>query len=138
MRNFLAGCFFAAVLATVGVVVAATMSQPNLQKLDAGSFSAAANRPCIHPTGGWTEVDCSAGAAYSAVLNQWSRYIVQANGGDAYFAVTTAGSGQDADSSDGYLPEGSWYGPFVSDGTPRYISCDGSAASATVRYLECK
>jgi len=113
----------------------ATIGQPNL---DGGqSYYDAIGRPCSHPTGGWTEIDCSAGAAYSAVLETWSRYVVQANAGDAYFAVTTAGSSQDADSSDGYLPEGSWY-EFVTMGTLNYISCDGSAGTATVRYFQCR
>lgn len=99
--------------------------------------SARYTRACIHPIGGWTEVDCSAAAAYSAALTVNTRYIVQAVSGDAYWTQTSAGSAQDADSNDGYLPEGSWY-EFLTDSTMIYYSCDGSAASATVRHIECQ
>lgn len=133
MKNYLFGIVTAVAL---GVACAASLSQPNVSLLGE-SFTDAVKRPCIHPTGGWTEVDCSAAVAYSTVLDQWSRYIVQANGGDAYFAVTTAASGEDADSSDGYLPEGSWY-EFIVEGAARYISCDGSATVSTVRYYQCQ
>ena len=69
--------------------------------------SARHTRACELAAGsGWTEIDCSAAAAYSAALTKNTRYIVQANGGAPYFAVTTAGTGQDADSDDGYIPEG--------------------------------
>ena len=137
MRNFFIGTFAGILLLAAVTVVAATITQPNVSLLGGEAFSQATNRPCLHPSGGWTDINCTAGAAYSGVLSQWSRYVVQAVGGNAYFAVTTAASGQDADSNDGYLPEGSWY-EFITDGTSRYISCDGSAASARLRYYQCQ
>ena len=86
---------------------------------------------------GWTAVDCSAAAAYSAVLTKNTRYVVQAIGGAPYLAVATAGSGEDADSSDGYLPEGEWLLLRTPD-SDRYLTCDGSADSSSIVYLECQ
>jgi len=100
--------------------------------------SARYTRACAMAAGsGWTALDCSAAAAYSAALTKNTRYMIQAIGGSPYLAVTTAGSGQDADSSDGYLPEGSWLELFVPDET-RYLSCDGSADSSTLVFVECQ
>lgn len=100
--------------------------------------SAQHTRACELAAGsGWTEVDCSAAAAYSAALTKNTRYIVQAIGGDPYFAVTTAGAAQDADANDGYIPEGEWLEMRVPDAT-RYLCCDGSADSSKIRYLECQ
>lgn len=86
---------------------------------------------------GWTTIDCSAAAAYSAVLTKNTRYIVQAQGGNPYIRTATASSGQDADSNDGYLPQGSWWELFVPDAA-RYISCDGSADSSYLVFVECQ
>jgi hypothetical protein len=136
MRNFIIGYILAFVMFVAGFAVAATMSQPTLSRLDAASFTEATFRACDHPAGGWTTVDCTAGAAYSAALNQWSRYVIQAQSGDPYWTVATAGSGQDADSSDGTLPDKSYY-EIVTFGTTKYLTCDGSADTSKLVYIEC-
>jgi hypothetical protein len=94
------------------------------------------SRACIYQAGGWTSVDCSAAAAYSAELNEWSRYVIQCTG-DAYWAPGIAGSGVDADSSDGYLPAGSWLDFYTSD-LITYYSCEASGSSGICRHIECK
>lgn len=100
--------------------------------------SANLTRACAMAAGsGWTDVNCTAGAAYSAALTKNTRYIVQAVSGSPYFAVTTAAAGQDADTNDGYLPEGSWLELFVPDAA-RYLSCNGAADTSRLRYVECQ
>ena len=136
MRNFVLGFALSAATLIAGMVVAQTEAQPTMTMLNSSKLMQNMGRPCLHPTGGWTEVDCSAAAAYSAALNTWSRYVIQAVAGDPYFAVATAGSGQDADSNDGYIPEGAWY-EIVTPGDAAYLTCDGSADSSTIRYYEC-
>lgn len=100
--------------------------------------SARYTRACVMAAGsGWTDVNCSAGVAYSAALTKNTRYIVQAVSGSPYMAVTTAAAGQDADSNDGYLPEGAWLEILVPDAT-RYLSCNGSSDTSRLRYVECQ
>lgn len=95
-------------------------------------------RACEMAAGsGWTAIDCSAAAAYSAVLTPNARYIVQAIGGNPYIAMATASSGQDADSSDGYLPQGAWLEVRTPD-SARYLTCDGNADSSSLVYVECQ
>jgi hypothetical protein len=117
------------ILAAVVTIAATTATR--------GRTAEETTRACAFATGGWTEVDCSAGAAYSSQLVAHTRYVLQAIAGDAYFAQTSAGSGADADSSDGYIPEGSWVEISTVNGN-RYYSCDGSAATAKVRHVECQ
>ena len=95
-------------------------------------------RACEMAAGsGWTAIDCSAAAAYSAALTPNARYIVQAIGGNPYIAMATASSGQDADSSDGYLPQGAWLEVRTPD-SARYLTCDGNADSSSLVYVECQ
>jgi hypothetical protein len=95
-------------------------------------------RACAMAAGsGWTDINCSAGVAYSAALTKNTRYIIQALSGSPYIAVTTAAAGQDADSNDGYLPDGSWMELYVPDAA-RYVSCDGSADTSRLRIVECQ
>ncbi len=117
-------------------VFATNWSQPTVTDVPNGTFLQNINRPCIHTTGGWTDINCTAGAAYSAVLHTHSRYIMQAVSGDPYIAFASASSGQDADSNDGYLPEGQWY-EFITAGAAQYVTCDGSADTSRIRYIEC-
>jgi len=114
----------------IGVLVRAdsTPTKPHL--------SAQMTRACIFAKGGWTTVDCSAGVAYSAALTKWTRYVLQSTG-DAFFAQGDAASAQDADSSDGYLPQGAWV-EMLTDNTEIYFSCEASGSSGKVRYLECQ
>lgn len=85
--------------------------------------------------GGGTAVDCSAGAAYSAQLSANAEYLVQARSGGIYVTQATAGSGQDADSGDLYLPEdGMWL--IGTHNGARYLTCDGSAETGTAVYQE--
>lgn len=123
--------------ALLGVIGAAWLAIPATTPTNQYE-SALHTRACEMAAGsGWTAVDCSAGAAYSAVLTKNTRYLVQAKGGDPYFTVTTAGAAQDADSNDGYLPEGAWLELRVPDAV-RYLCCDGSADSSTIVYVECQ
>lgn len=128
---FMAWTALVGVLVIAGIGIAATTYTSDTESLRH-------TRACeIEAGSGWTEVDCSAAAAYSAVLTKNTRYILQAVTGSPYLAITTAGSGQDADSSDGYLPVGEWLLIRTPD-SDRYISCDGSADSGTIRYVECQ
>lgn len=128
------GMAWTALIGVIGLswfAVAATTNMSDRESLNR-------TRACDFEAGsGWTEIDCSAAAAYSAVLTHYTRYVVQATGGNPYLAITTAGSGQDADSSDGYLKEGEWL-ILSTPNADRYISCDGSADSSKLVYLECK
>lgn len=85
--------------------------------------------------GGGTTVDCSAGAAYSAQLSANAEYLVQARSGGIYVTQATAGSGQDADSGDLYLPENGMWLIGTHNGS-RYLTCDGSAETGTAVYQE--
>lgn len=118
----------------IGLVLASCSPQSESPVLSF-SRSEQLTRPGVLQPGGWVEIDCSAGAAYSAALSTWASYVVQAVGGDVYVARATAASGQDADSNDGYVPEGAWY-RILTDAGPYYLTCDGSAAVATLRYIE--
>jgi hypothetical protein len=98
--------------------------------------SAMYTRDCFFPAGGWTTVDCSAAAAYSAQLTANTRYVLQATG-DAYFAPGITDTGVDADSNDGYIPAGSWL-IWATGPTVRYFSCEASGSGGVVRYIECQ
>ena len=58
-------------------------------------------------------------------------------GDDSYFATGTAASGQDADSSDGWLPSGAWV-EFMTTDTIKYISVLNKNSDSDCRILECK
>lgn len=139
MRNFVIGLSLAACLiAGGGYVYGQAMTQHNLAKLPS-DLTQQAQRACIFPAGGAAEVDCSAGAAYSAQLNAWSRYIVQCTAG-AQWTTTTVSSGADADAADLYLPTGEWL-EFMTTNTIRYFSCDSSvgiAGGGKCYYIECQ
>lgn len=125
-------CFVAACVAYVSQLAMATTVKTNEPE------SLRFTRACSIKAGsGWTAINCSAGAAYSAVLTKNTRYLVQSKGGSPYIAITTAAAAQDADSGDGYLPQGAWLEFYVPDAT-RYISCDGSADTSTLVYVECE
>lgn len=101
------------------------------------STSAQNTRDCIYASGGWASVDCSAAVAYSAQLNANSRYVVQCTG-NALFAPGSAASGQDADTSDGYLVAGVHYRMYTHSDN-RYYSClELSASNAICRHIECR
>lgn len=90
---------------------------------------------CAFPIGGWTIVDCSAAAAaQSAQLNAWSRYVVQC-GVSSYVAWGDA-STDEADSSDGNLPAGSWL-EFMTTDSVRYFSCLNIGSDSDCRIIEC-
>lgn len=127
--------FLVACLAGIVVGVTINCAQPMSQTPIFKAMNAEFERAGVIQGGGWIEVDCSAAAAYSALLPNWSAYYVQAVGGSPYFARATAGSGQDADSNDGTLPANGWLKIFT-DGSPYYLTCDGSADSSTIRYIE--
>jgi hypothetical protein len=112
------------------------MQQHGLAKTPA-IMNSQATRACMYQTGGWTTVDCSAGAAYSTELNEWSRYVIQCES-NARWAPTSVGSGADADSADGYAPQGAWFDFFTTD-VITYYSCDASAlGGGKCRHIECK
>lgn len=96
-----------------------------------------AQRACLYPSGGWAIVNCSnSAAASSSALNQFSRYVAQC-GDDSYFATGTAATGQDADSSDGWIPSGAWL-EFMTSDAVIYFSCLNKNADSDCRLLECK
>ena len=138
MRSFAIGFSLALAATITGAVYAQTVANPTVPMLPE-QLAANVSRPCLHAAGGWTTIDCSAGAAYSAALNTWSRYVMQADAGDTRIAWHTASSGADADGNDGFLPSGSWY-EFITGGTVYYITCDGSldGGAGKIRYLECQ
>lgn len=122
-------------LSIAAIVMAQPSSQHGLTRT-AADLTEYAGRSCIFPAGGWTIVDCSdVAAASSAELNAWTRYVVQCTD-DSYFATGTA-TAQDADSSDGYLPDGSWVEMLTTD-TVRYYSCLNVNSDADCRHIECK
>ena len=128
--------YFAATVAALALVWAAHVATA-AQIRTGREQSARSTRACIFPNGGWTTVDCSnVAAASSAALNPWSNYIVQC-GDDSYLAPGTAASGQDADSSDGYLPEGEWLRLGTTD-TVLYYSCLNINSDSDCRHIECQ
>ena len=102
-----------------------------------GITNQAATKACIFPSGGWTIIDCSnSAAASSSALNQWSRYVIQC-GDDSYFATGTAASGQDADTSDGWVPAGGWL-EFMTTESIKYVSVRNKNSDSDCRILECQ
>lgn len=94
-------------------------------------------RDCIFEPGGWTEVDCSSGVAYSAELDEWTRYAIQCTG-DAHFAPGIASSGVNADTGDGYIPAGSIL-PMVTTDQTTFFSClERNASNAKCYYIKCR
>lgn len=133
MKNFLAP-IFAAILAVGAVAMAQSMSQNNLASLP-DSFAQQAQRAAIHPSGGWTTIDCSdSAAAASAELNAWSRYVIQC-GDDSRIAWGL--STVEADANDGYLPEGAWY-EFMTTDSIRYVSCLNVNVDSDCRIIEAR
>lgn len=95
----------------------------------------AAQRPCMHPAGGWTDITVdNTTAGRSAELNAWSRYVLQCTD-DTY--VSWGGSAIDADSNDGFLPDGSWY-EFTTALDNRYVSVLNVNSDALCRIIECR
>jgi len=136
LTTLVLGATLAALAMIGGVAIGQTSAQHSLARVSA-SMTEQAQRPCIFPAGGWTTVDCSnVAAASSAALNKWSRYIVQCTD-DSYIATGTAASGQDADSSDGYLPEGSWLELMTTDSII-YYSCLNINGDNDCRHIECR
>ena len=129
-----------AILVAVGAVgvVGIALAQNNAGLAGTNTaFNERAARACLYPSGGWAIINCSnAAAASSAALTQWSRYVVQC-GDDSYFATGTAASGQDADSSDGWLPSGAWL-EFLTTDSIRYLSCLNKNVDSDCRLLECQ
>jgi hypothetical protein len=122
-------------LAIAGAVAyAQPVSQSPLVEMPPGKGTARAGA-CAFPIGGWTIIDCSnAAAAQSAALNRWSRYVMQC-GVNSYVAWGDA-STDEADSSDGYIPAGSWL-EFVTTDVVRYASCLNIGSDSDCRIIEC-
>lgn len=126
----------AAIVLVGGYVLAQPASTWSTSPIDP-NLAQQTQRACIHPTGGWTIVNCSnSAAASSASLNAWTRYLVQC-GDDSYFAPGSAASGQDADSNDGWVPAGAWY-EFITTDTVRFYSCLNKNSDSDCRHIECK
>jgi hypothetical protein len=118
-----------AVAAALGLALAAipAIAQPAVQSN---------TEACLFPIGGWTIVNCSAAAAaQSGALNVNSKYIVQC-GDDSYIATGDQAT-DEADSSDGYLPEGAWL-ELRTSRSVRYISCLNVNVDSDCRYIECQ
>jgi len=134
-RMYLGSFVASLILLVAAAVVAQPSSQHNLVRT-ARDLNNQAQRACMFPAGGWTTIDCSnAAAATSAQLNAWSRYVIQC-GDDSYFA-TGDDATDSADSSDGYIPEGSWLEVLTTD-TVRYMSCLNVTTDSDCRYIECR
>jgi hypothetical protein len=120
----------------VGVLTVAHFANSATKKTNTVE-STRMSRACVFPTGGWTTVDCSnVAAASSAALTANTRYVVQCTD-DSYIAWGTAATGQDADSSDGYVPDGSWL-EFLTTDTIVYYSCLNINSDADCRHIECQ
>lgn len=129
----------AAIVAAISIGANVAMSQPASQHSQARTgedLTKLATRACIFPIGGWTIIDCSnVAAATSAQLNYWSRYVIQC-GDDSYIATGDAVTDV-ADSSDGWLPSGSWL-EFMTTAQVRYVSCLNKNADSDCRIWECQ
>lgn len=130
MKNFVIGISVAAVMLIAGVVVA-DYTDWNPRR------SANLTRSCILPAGGWTTIDCSAAAAYSAELNAPSSYLIQSTAATVYFALDDASSGADADANDGYLDAGDIVRIATTD-TSKWVTCLGTANAGKILYIECQ
>ncbi len=121
-------------------VAAIAYAQPDTQHNMARTNPALTDlmtRACLFPAGGWAIVNCTnSAAASSAQLNAWSSYIMQC-GDDSYWATGTAASGQDADSSDGWLPAGAWL-RFITTDNLRYVSVLNKNSDSDCRVIECR
>lgn len=123
-------------IAVAAVAYAQSADLHSLAKLPP-DLNAQSGRPCIMPSGGWTIINCSnAAAASSAQLNAYGRYVMQC-GDDSYLAAGTAATGQDADSSDGWIPSGAWF-EFLTTDTVRFMSCLNKNLDSDCRYFECR
>lgn len=102
-------------------------------------FAENAQRACMLETGGWTVIDCSAGAAYSAQLTVEARYLFQSTADDTYLSFHSAGSGGNADANDMELDGGDIVDLIIDKGAT-YATCDGNAGgnSGKIKYIECK
>jgi len=100
-----------------------------------GRHAEETTRACAWTSG--TVIACSAGVAYSAQLGAATRYAVQAVSGAVYFRQTLAASGGASKTTDLEIPTGAWLELSTVNGR-RYISCDGSDNTATLRYMECQ
>jgi hypothetical protein len=118
----------------LAVAWAQPASQSPLVELPGGK-GVARSGACAFPIGGWTIVNCSnAAAAQSSALNPWSRYVMQC-GVNSYVAWGDAAT-DEADSSDGYLPAGSWL-EFMTTASVRYASCLNIGSDSDCRIIEC-
>ena len=104
MRNivtFVAGSAFAALLLLAGALFAAPVGTSEVE-------SARLTRAPFYASGAWTALNPTAAAAAStAALTVNARYVLQCND-DTYLRFGTAASGQDATSSNGWIPAGAW------------------------------
>ncbi len=95
------------------------------------------SRACAFASGGWVTIDSSnAAAVYSAELTVNTRYVLQCFD-ETYVAFTTAGSGQDADSSDGTIPSKSWL-EFMTTDTVKWVSVRNVNSDSVCRIIECQ
>ena len=135
MRDFakyLAGFVAASVLLIVSFAAASMWEANHIQAVNL-------SRACMLETGGWTVIDCSAAAAYSAKLTGQSRYLFQSTADDTYLSFHSAGSGGDADANDLELDGGDVV-DFVVSGAAPYATCDGNAGGngGKIKYKECR
>lgn len=135
LRAILIAAATAAALLVAGVVAAEATYRSPLIELPPPK-AAARSGACSFADGGWTIVNCSnAAAASSAALNPWSRYVVQC-GVNSYIAWGDAATSNDADSSDGYIPGGSWV-EFVTTDVVKFYSCLNIGSDSDCRHIEC-
>lgn len=86
-----------------------------------GQLALELTRAPAYATGAWTAINpTNVAAASSAALTVGSRYVLQCFD-DTYIRFGDAASGQDATSSNGYLPMGAWLDFSVLDSV-KYVS----------------
>lgn len=131
MKLSTATVLLAAALVVVGGFVNAAMI-----KTDAEESARLARSP-FYATGPWAALnpDTSTAASTSA-LTANSRYVLQCTT-DTYLRFGTAASGQDATSSNGYLPAGAWL-EFSVEAGAQYLSALSKGADGICYLLEAR
>ena len=102
-----------------------------------GRESANKTRACGMSSGGWTVIDCSAAAAYSAKLTANARYLFQSTADDTYLSFHSAGSGGNADANDCEMDDAEIVDFIILADAP-YATCLGTANSGKIKYIECE
>lgn len=94
-------------------------------------------RSPFYATGAWVALNPDTStAASTAALTENSRYVIQCTT-DTYLRFGTAASGEDATSSNGYLPSGAWL-EFSVAADARFLSALSKGADGICYLLEAR